>query len=86
MIEVRFTFRSEVYIKAETIEKARETFEGMGLLSADAIANYGEVVEVYDEEIVESEEEDEVCPYCGDCYIIDSKNGLRRCMGCGNEF
>ena len=88
MIEVRFTFKSKVYITAETIEKARETFEGMELLSADAIANYGKFIEVCDEEIVASEEEedDDVCPYCGDDYIVDSRDGLRRCMGCGNEF
>ena len=51
MVEVRFTFRSEVYIKAETIEEAREKFEGMGLLSAEVLEHHGGVVEVYEEEV-----------------------------------
>ncbi|MBQ8048199.1 MAG: hypothetical protein IJ271_00940 [Bacteroidales bacterium] len=51
MIDVRFTFRAEIYIKAETEEEAREKFEGMGLLSADAIEHGGDIVEVYKEEV-----------------------------------
>jgi hypothetical protein len=36
----------------------------------------------------DDEDEDGVlfCPYCDDTYIIESKNGLHRCLGCGNEF
>lgn len=36
----------------------------------------------------EEEDDDEVltCPYCYDTDIIESKNGLHRCLGCGNEF
>lgn len=55
-MEVRFTFRSEVYIKADTIDEAREKFEAMPLLSYDALEHYGDVVEVYDDEIVEYDE------------------------------
>lgn len=51
MVEVRFTFRSEVYIKAETIEEAREKFAGMGLLSWDALDCSGNIIEVYKEEV-----------------------------------
>lgn len=40
-------------------------------------------IELFDEII---EQEEESCPYCGDDYITDSKNGLHRCLGCGNEF
>lgn len=33
-------------------------------------------------------EEDEklTCPYCLGTMIADSKNGLHRCLECGNEF
>ena len=61
-MEVRFTFRSEVYIKADTIDEAREKFENMTLLSHDALEHYGDIVEVYDDEIVEEESQKEIEP------------------------
>lgn len=33
------------------------------------------------------EEDDKLtCPYCLGTMIADSKNGLHRCLECGNEF
>ena len=52
-MEVRFTFRAEVYIKADSLAEAREKFQSMGLLSADALEHHGDVCEVYDDEILE---------------------------------
>lgn len=26
------------------------------------------------------------CPYCDGDFVAESKNGLKRCMECGNEF
>ena len=31
-------------------------------------------------------EEELTCPYCLGTMIADSKNGLHRCLECGNEF
>lgn len=30
--------------------------------------------------------EELTCPYCLGTMIVDSKNGLNRCLECGNEF
>lgn len=30
--------------------------------------------------------EDVVCPYCNGELIIEGKNGLKKCLECGNEF
>lgn len=51
MAKVRFTFRAEVYIEAESIEAARNEFEGMGLLSWESLDHSGNIVEVYKEEV-----------------------------------
>jgi hypothetical protein len=41
---------------------------------------YGFLVRSYDlEDFLE-------CPYCLGTMIVDSKNGLNRCLECGNEF
>ena len=32
------------------------------------------------------EDEELTCPYCLGTMIADSKNGLNRCLECGNEF
>jgi len=31
-------------------------------------------------------DEELTCPYCLGTWIKDSKNGLHRCLECGNEF
>lgn len=31
-------------------------------------------------------DENLTCPYCFGTMIVDSKNGLHRCLECGNEF
>ena len=50
---VRFTFRAEVYVKADTLEEAISFYEGLPLLSVEAIDQCGEIVESYEPEIVE---------------------------------
>ena len=67
---------------AQTLRELANTIEA-GYLSG--ITNYGVCWDIEGED-EDDEDDDEVCPYCGDGYIVDSKNGLRRCMGCGNEF
>ena len=54
-MEVRFTFRGEVYIKADTLADARQEFANMPLFSAEALDHYADVVEVYDDEIQEED-------------------------------
>lgn len=39
-MEVRITFRSEVYIKGETLEEIKEKWEDIPIFCADAIDNY----------------------------------------------
>ena len=43
---------------------------------------YGYCVKAFDIE----ETFDNECPICNGTYITDSKNGLMRCLECGNEF
>lgn len=50
---VRFTFRAEVFVKADTFEEATSYYEGLPLLSVEAIDQCGEIVETYEPEIVE---------------------------------
>lgn len=68
--------KSEV---AQTLRELANTIEE-GYLSG--ITNYGVCWDIEGDD----EDDDDVCPYCGHDYIVDSKDGLRRCMGCGNEF
>lgn len=65
----------------------------MRSLCDDYLSLLDELEEQNAENFYEEEDEDEddeyvqlVCPYCYDTDIIDSKNGLHRCLGCGNEF
>ena len=55
--EVRITFRSEVYIKGETMDEIRDKWEEVGLFSDDALKNYNaefvELVSVEDAETYE---------------------------------
>ena len=56
--EVRITFRSEVYIKGETIEEIRDKWDELGLFSADALENhYAEFVELVSVEDAETYED-----------------------------
>jgi hypothetical protein len=52
--------------------------------------DYLSLLDELEEQNVEDFYEDEdgvlFCPYCDDTYIIESKNGLHHCLGCGNEF
>lgn len=50
---VRFTFRAEVFVKADTFEEATAYYEGLPLLTVEAIDQCGEIVETYEPEIVE---------------------------------
>lgn len=85
-MEVRFTFRSEVYIKADTIDEAREKFESMRLLSMDALDHYGDVVEVYDDEIIEEEPPIPVCKITREQAIDKLKSmSIHECIDMWNE-
>lgn len=39
-MEVRITFRSEVYIKGETLEEIKEKWEDMPIFCVDALMNH----------------------------------------------
>ena len=41
-----------------------------------------EIGGIYYEDMVQ----DTTCPYCNGDLIIESKNGLSKCLECGNEF
>lgn len=45
-MEVRITFRSEVYIEGETIEEIREKWEELPIFSADALDKHADFVEL----------------------------------------
>lgn len=51
----RFTFRSEVFIKAKTEDEATEYFETLELLSQEALEHCGEVMEDYEVEQCKNE-------------------------------
>lgn len=51
----RFTFRSEVFIKAKTEDEATEYFETLELLSQEALEHGGEVMEDYEVEQCKNE-------------------------------
>ena len=53
-IEVRVTFRSEVYIKGKTLNEIREKWENMPIFSADALETYhAEYIEMCSSERVD---------------------------------
>lgn len=46
-MEIRITFRSEVYIQAESLQEAKTIYEEMPIFSADALEeHHAEVVEL----------------------------------------
>lgn len=62
-MEVRITFRSEVYIKGKTIEEIKDKWMKLPLFSADALDNYADVVEVVSSERIDDESYDEINLY-----------------------
>ena len=53
-IEVRVTFRSEVYIKGKTLDEIREKWENIPIFSADALETYhAEYIEMCSSERVD---------------------------------
>ena len=60
-IEVRVTFRSEVYIKGKTLNEIREKWENMPVFSVDALETYhAEYIEMCSSERVDDDSYDDV--------------------------
>ena len=60
-IEVRVTFRSEVYIKGKTMEEIKDKWEELPLFSADALETYNaEYIEMCSAERVDDDSYDDV--------------------------
>lgn len=60
-MEVRITFRSEVYIKGETLEEIKSKWENMPIFSADALEDYSaDFVELVSAERVDDDSYNEV--------------------------
>ena len=60
-IEVRVTFRSEVYIKGKTMEEIKNKWEELPLFSADALETYNaEYIEMCSAERVDDDSYDDV--------------------------
>lgn len=60
-MEVRISFRAEVYVKGDTIEEIKTKFESLPLFSADALEEYGaEYIETQSVERVDDESYEDV--------------------------
>ena len=59
-IEVRVTFRSEVYIKGKTMEEIKEKWEELPLFSADALDHSADICEMVTAERVDDGSYDDV--------------------------
>ena len=59
-IEVRVTFRSEVYIKGKTMEEIKDKWEELPLFYADAIDNSADICEMVTAERVDDDSYDDV--------------------------
>ena len=59
-IEVRVTFRSEVYIKGKTMEEIKDKWEELPLFSADALGNSADICEMVTAERVDDDSYDDV--------------------------
>ena len=59
-IEVRVTFRSEVYIKGKTMEEIKEKWEILPLFSADALDHSADICELVTAERVDDGSYDDV--------------------------
>ena len=59
-IEVRITFRSEVYIKGKTMEEIKDKWEVLPLFSADALDHSADICEMVTAERVDDDSYDDV--------------------------
>ena len=59
-IEVRVTFRSEVYIKGKTMEEIKDKWEELPLFSADALGYSADICEMVTAERVDDDSYDDV--------------------------
>ena len=59
-IEVRVTFRSEVYIKGKTMEEIKDKWEELSLFSADALDHSADICEMVTAERVDDDSYDDV--------------------------
>lgn len=59
-MEIRITFRSEVYIKGNTIDEIRDKWEELPIFSADALECYADVVENISAERVDDDSYQEI--------------------------
>ena len=59
-IEVRVTFRSEVYIKGKTMEEIKDKWEELPLFSADALDHSADICELVTAERVDDDSYDDV--------------------------
>jgi len=59
-IEVRITWRSEIYIKGKNIDEIRDKWEDTGLFSADALELNADFVELVSAERVDDDSYDEI--------------------------
>ena len=59
-IEVRVTFRSEVYIKGKTMEEIKDKWEVLPLFSADALDHSADICELVTAERVDDDSYDDV--------------------------
>ena len=59
-IEVRVTFRSEVYIKGKTMEEIKDKWEELTLFSADALDHSADICEMVTAERVDDDSYDDV--------------------------
>ena len=78
IVEENLQLPTEVYIPGEIAENYHAE-EIADLLSDE----YGYLVKSFK---LDEQEEDFVCPYCNGRTFINSKNGLIRCLECGNEL
>ena len=77
-IEEYVQLPTEIYIPSEIVENYHVE-EIADLLSDE----YGYCVKSFK---LDEQEEDLICPYCNGRTFINSKNGLIRCLECGNEL
>ena len=59
-IEVRVTFRSEIYIKGKTMEEIKDKWEVLPLFSADALDHSADICEMVTAERVDDDSYDDV--------------------------
>ena len=59
-IEVRVTFRSEVYIKGKTMEEIKDKWEELPLFSSDALDHIADICEMVTAERVDDDSYDDV--------------------------